>query len=114
MSPTVSALFDAGLIEATSVAQTPTFEAAVLFARTEGILPAPESAHAIRVAIDEALAAKATGEKKTILFNLSGHGHFDLSAYNASNTGMLEDYEFPEESIASIQQRLPQVEPVAS
>lgn len=72
-------------------------------------MPAPESAHAIRVAIDEALRAKESGEKKVILFNLSGHGHFDLSAYNAYNTGVLEDYEYPEEAIASIEQRLPQV-----
>jgi tryptophan synthase beta chain len=64
------------------------------------------------VAIDEALDAKAQGEKKVILFNLSGHGHFDLAAYNAYNSGALEDYEFPEEAIASIKQRLPKVEEV--
>ncbi len=109
MAPTLCALYDAGYIEATAVRQIPIFDAAVLFARTEGILPAPESAHAIRVAIDEALRAKESGEKKVILFNLSGHGHFDLSAYNAYNTGVLEDYEYPEEAIASIEQRLPQV-----
>ena len=72
----------------------PTFEAGVLFARTEGIIPAPESSHAIRVAIDEALAAKEAGEDKTVLFNLSGHGHFDLAAYEAYNTGNLEDFDF--------------------
>lgn len=109
MAPTLSALCDAGYIEATAVHQIPTFDAATLFARTEGILPAPESAHAIRVAIDEALKAKENGEKKVILFNLSGHGHFDLSAYNAYNTGVLEDYEYPEEAISSIDRRLPQV-----
>ncbi|MPM67001.1 Tryptophan synthase beta chain [bioreactor metagenome] len=82
MAPTLSAMVNAGLVEAVSVAQTKVFEAAVLFARTEGILPAPESSHAIRTAIDEALKAKETGEKKVILFNLSGHGHFDLVSYN--------------------------------
>ena len=81
MSPMVSLLMDHGDIEARAVHQGKAFAAAVAFARAEGILPAPESAHAIRVAIDEAIAAKATGEKKVILFNLSGHGHFDLAAY---------------------------------
>jgi predicted alternative tryptophan synthase beta-subunit len=81
MAPSLCALYDAGLIEAVAVHQMETFEAAVLFAQHEGILPAPESAHAIRVAIDEALDAKEKGEKRVILFNLSGHGNFDLSAY---------------------------------
>jgi tryptophan synthase beta chain len=93
-SPLVSMLFDTGDIEAVAVHQTECFEAAVQFARAEGILPAPESSHAIRVAIDEALAAKEAGEDKTVLFNLSGHGHFDLSAYDAYNRGQLEDYDF--------------------
>lgn len=109
MAPIISSLYDAGLIEAVAVSQVPVFESAVQFARTEGILPAPESSHAIRVAVDEALQCKETGEKKVILFNLSGHGHFDLSAYNQFNTGQLEDYEFPEEAIQSIPERLPQV-----
>jgi tryptophan synthase beta chain len=109
MAPLISAHYDAGLIEAVAVAQLPVFEAAVLFAHQEGILPAPESSHAIRVAIDEALKCKETGEKKVILFNLSGHGNFDLTAYNKYNTGQLEDYDFPEEAIATIPQRLPQV-----
>ncbi len=87
MAPTLCALYDAGYIEAVAVRQIATFEAAVLFAQTEGILPAPESAHAIRAAIDEALEAKAKGEKRVILFNLSGHGNFDMSAYNAYNIG---------------------------
>ena len=107
MAPSLSALYEAGLIEATSVPQTATFQAAIQFAHTEGILPAPESAHAIRTAIDEALAAKAAGEKKVILFNLSGHGNFDLSAYNAYNNGHLEDYKIPETDILSISDRLP-------
>lgn len=113
MAPTLSALYNAGYIEAKAVKQLPTFEAAILFAHKEGILPAPESAHAIRVAIDEALEAKATGEKKVILFNLSGHGNFDLTAYNAYNTGALEDYDIPEESIASIKEHLPVISETA-
>ena len=113
MSPALSALYHAGLIEARAVQQIGIFEAAVQFTRTEGILPAPESAHAIRAAIDEALQAKLTGEKKVILFNLSGHGHFDLSAYNSYLTGQLEDDVLPEEQIANISARLPQVSIVA-
>jgi tryptophan synthase beta chain len=93
-SPLVSMLYDTGDIEAVAVHQTECFEAAVQFARAEGILPAPESSHAIRVAIDEALAAKEAGEDKTILFNLSGHGHFDLAAYEAYNAGELQDFDF--------------------
>jgi len=109
MAPTLCALYDAGYIEAVAVPQRSVFEAAVLFTRTEGILPAPESAHAIRVAIDEALKAKEAGEKRVILFNLSGHGHFDLSAYSAYNNGELEDLALPEEEIAAIPSRLPQI-----
>ena len=93
-SPLVSNLVHDGEVEAVAVHQTACFEAAVQFARAEGILPAPESSHAIRVAIDEALAAKEAGEDKVVLFNLSGHGHFDLSAYEAYLTGKLEDYDF--------------------
>jgi tryptophan synthase beta chain len=113
MSPQLSSLYNAGLIEAVSVGQVGVFEAAVQFAQTEGILPAPESSHAIRTAIDEALKCKETGEKKVILFNLSGHGHFDLSAYNKYNSGQLEDYEFPEEAIKTIPQRLPNIPEMA-
>ena len=94
MSPLVSLLKDHGDIEARAVHQGPAFAAAVAFARAEGILPAPESAHAIRVAMDEAIVAKASGEKKVILFNLSGHGHFDLAAYERYLSGSLEDYEY--------------------
>ncbi len=93
-SPLVSLLVNTGDIEAVAVHQTACFDAAVQFARAEGILPAPESSHAIRVAIDEALAAKEAGEDKTVLFCLSGHGHFDLSAYEAYNAGKLEDFDF--------------------
>lgn len=113
MSPTISALYDAGLIQATSVRQREVFEAAVLFAQTEGNLPAPESAHAIRAAIDEALDAKQKGEKRVILFNLSGHGHFDLSAYQQFNAGALQDYDVPEERIREIQAHLPEVSIIA-
>ena len=102
-----------GYIEAVAVHQLATFEAAVLFAHTEGILPAPESAHAIRVAIDEALEAKEKGEKRVILFNLSGHGNFDLTAYNAYQNGALEDFDYPEEEVAKIRDRLPQVPALA-
>ena len=113
MAPALCALYDAGYIEAVAVGQLGTFEAAIQFAQSEGILPAPESAHAIRTAIDEALKCKETGEKKVILFNLSGHGHFDLSAYHKYLAGELEDYDFPEEAIATIKERLPEVKTFA-
>jgi tryptophan synthase beta chain len=109
MAPAVCALYDAGLIEARAVGQLSTFEAAVQFTRAEGILPAPESAHAIRAAIDEALEAKARGEKRVILFNLSGHGHFDLGAYEQYNAGRLQDYEYPAEAVAAAMAHLPEV-----
>lgn len=92
MSPVVSELFHQGLMEARSVEQTAVFEAAELFARVEGILPAPESAHAIRVAMDEALYCKETGEEKTILFGLTGTGYFDMLAYEKFNDGIMNDY----------------------
>ena len=95
MSPLVSLLKDQGVIEATSVHQRACFEAGVTFARAEGILPAPEPTHAIKVAIDQALEAKEAGEERVILFNLCGHGHFDLSAYERHLSGALEDYEYP-------------------
>jgi tryptophan synthase beta chain len=114
MAPSLSALYDAGYIDAVAVPQVGTFEAAVQFTRAEGIIPAPESAHAIRVAIDEALDAKARGEKRVILFNLSGHGHFDMMAYQAYLNGELEDYEYPVEAVQEAMQHLPQVEVVAA
>ncbi|MFO7636717.1 MAG: TrpB-like pyridoxal phosphate-dependent enzyme [Clostridia bacterium] len=98
-SPLVSQLYKDGVIEAAAVHQTEVFEAAVLFAKAEAILPAPESAHAIRTAIDEPLKCKETGEEKTILFCLSGHGHFDLSAYAAYNAGELNDIEYSDEML---------------
>jgi tryptophan synthase beta chain len=109
MAPTLSGLVDAGLIDAISVKQRATFEAAAQFTRTEGIIPAPESAHAVRAAIDEALDAKEKGEKRVILFNLSGHGHFDMVSYEKYLSGNLEDYEYPEEAVAEAMKDLPQV-----
>ena len=109
MAPSVSAFLDAGLIDATAVKQRGTFEAALQFAHTEGIVPAPESAHAIRAAIDEALDAKKKGEKRVILFNLSGHGNFDMTAYEAYLNGKLEDYEYPEEAVHAAMEKLPKV-----
>ena len=91
MSSIISQLYHDGIIEATSVEQTSVFEAATLFARTEGILPAPESGHAIRTAIDEALKCKETGEEKTIIFGLTGTGYFDLAAYAQYNNGTMSD-----------------------
>jgi tryptophan synthase beta chain len=110
MAPTICALYDAGHIEAVAVKQVATFDAAVQFARTEGIVPAPESAHAIRAAIDEALDARAKGEKRVILFNLSGHGNFDMGAYEAYLSGRLEDYEYPVEAVQEAMKHLPQVQ----
>jgi len=89
MAPMVSHLYDQGFIEARAYPQAACFEAAIQFARTEGIIPAPESSHAIRAAIDEALAAREAGEERVILFNLSGHGHFDMAAYDAFLSGAL-------------------------
>ena len=110
MAPSLSALCNAGYIDAVAVPQIGTFQAAVMFTKAEGIIPAPESAHAIRVAIDEALDAKAKGEKRVILFNLSGHGHFDMMAYQAYLNGELEDFEYPAEAVQEAMQHLPQVE----
>jgi tryptophan synthase beta chain len=109
MSPLVSQLREEGLIEARSVHQRACFEAGVRFARAEGILPAPEPTHAIKVAIDEALAAREAGEERVILFNLCGHGHFDLSAYERYLQGRLEDYEYPAEKVAAALADLPRV-----
>ena len=109
MAPLVSLARDLGLIEARAVHQNPTFEAGVLFARTEAILPAPESNHAIRVAIDEALEAREEGTPRVILFNLSGHGHFDLSSYERYLAGELQDYEYPAERVKTALAALPVV-----
>ena len=109
MAPLVSLLKEHGHIEARSVHQRSSFEAGVRFARAEGILPAPEPTHAIRVAIDEAVAAREAGEARVILFNLCGHGHFDLSAYERYLTGQLEDYEYPADKVEAALAALPVV-----
>ena len=109
MSSILSELYDQGLIEATSVEQTAVFEAAEQFARVEGILPAPESSHAIRVAINEALKCKETGEEKTILFGLTGTGYFDMYAYGAYNDGKMSDYIPTDEEIAKSIANLPKI-----
>jgi tryptophan synthase beta chain len=109
MSPLVSLLKERGSIEAQSVHQRASFEAGVTFARAEGILPAPEPTHALRVAINEALAAREAAEARVILFNLCGHGHFDLSAYERYLGGTLEDYEYPQERVEAALAGLPKV-----
>ena len=111
MAPLISQLHEEGHIEAVAHGQLGVFEAAVQFARAEGIVPAPESAHAVRSAIDGALAAKAAGEERTILFNLSGHGLLDLGAYEQYFDGELEDYEYPAERIEAALKALPAVAP---
>jgi len=112
-SPMVSGLVKHGLIEARAYRQNESFEAAVRFARTEAILPGPEPAHAIRAVIEEAEAAREAGEERTILFNLSGHGHFDMSAYDAYMRGELEDPEFSEDDMAAALERLPDAPAIA-
>ena len=109
MAPSISALVNHGDIEARAVKQIETFNAAVMFSRAEGIIPAPESAHAIRTAIDEALRCKAEGKKEVIAFNLSGHGHFDMGAYDAFHQGQLQDYEYPVHLVEEAMKHLPQV-----
>ncbi|TCJ20418.1 TrpB-like pyridoxal phosphate-dependent enzyme [Parasulfuritortus cantonensis] len=106
-STLVSHLLHDGLIEAIAVPQLATFEAGVQFAQAEGIIAAPESCHAIRACIDEALRCKATGEPKTLFFNLSGHGHFDMASYDKYFAGELEDYVYPEEAIHAALEHLP-------
>ncbi len=106
-SPVVSALVAEGLVEARAYPQNPTFEAGVLFARAEGIIPAPEVNHAIKATVDLALEAREAGEEKVILFNLCGHGHFDLAAYEAYLAGNLVDLEYSEEAIDEAVARIP-------
>jgi tryptophan synthase beta chain len=107
MANLVCELYDQGLLEARAYHQNVVFEAAVQFARTEAIVPAPESAHAIRAAIDEALACKQSGEKKTILFNLSGHGYFDMTAYDNYLSGNLHDFAYPAERVREAMAAVP-------
>ena len=109
MSSVVSELYDQGLMEARSVEQTAVFEAAQTFARIEGILPAPESSHAIKVAIDEALKCKETGEEKNIVFGLTGTGYFDMVAYQKFNDGEMQDYIPTDDELAESFSKLPLV-----
>jgi len=108
-APLLCLLVHEKVIEARAYAQNPVFEAAQLFARTEGIIPAPETAHAIKAAVDEAVRCRETNDPKCIVFNFSGHGHFDLAAYDAFLEGKLEDLEYPEEVLARALGALPQV-----
>ncbi|HQJ52869.1 MAG TPA: TrpB-like pyridoxal phosphate-dependent enzyme, partial [Anaerolineae bacterium] len=110
MAPLVSALAKAGYIEAVAYHQNPAFEAAVLFARTEGVVPAPETAHAIKAAVDEALRCKESGERRVILLNFSGHGHFDLAAYDAYLAGKLTDTEYSQDQLSASLAELPKVQ----
>ena len=110
MSSILSELYDQGLMEARSVEQTAVFEAAEIFARIEGILPAPESSHAIRAAIDEALKCKETGEEKTIVFGLTGTGYFDMYAYAAYNDGKMQDYIPTDEELQKSIAKLPKID----
>ena len=112
-APSLSALVKEELVEAKAIAQTAAFDAAVRFARCEGIIPGPEPAHAIRAVFDEAEAAKHAGEERVVLFNLSGHGHFDMSAYAAYFAGELEDLEMPEDELTSALERLPEAPALA-
>ena len=109
MAPIVCHLNKLGIIETRAEYQVPIFKSAVQFTRAEGIIPAPEPAHAIKVVIDEALKCKESGEKKSILLALSGHGHFDLGAYDEYLSGKLQDYEYPKEMVEAALAQLPQV-----
>ena len=109
VSPIVAYLKDKNIIEAFAYKQNPCFEAALQFARTEGIIPAPETSHAIRSVIDEAIKAKQEDKEKVILFNFSGHGHFDLAAYENYLSGNLIDFELPEENLKKALSELPKI-----
>jgi len=109
MAPAICHLHKLGFVEARAVPQLATFEAGVTFAQTEGIISAPETNHAIRVAIDEALKCKETGESKVILFNHSGHGHFDMAAYQSYLSGQLTDYAYPADLVQEALKHLPEV-----
>jgi tryptophan synthase beta chain len=109
MAPIICHLYQMGMLEARAEYQKPIFEAGIQFARTEGIIPAPEPAHAVKATIDEAIACRESGQSKTILLALSGHGHFDLGAYDEYLSGKLQDYEFPEEKMKEAMASLPEV-----
>jgi tryptophan synthase beta chain len=109
MAPLISALVDTGNMDAVAYTQNEIFEAGILFAKTEAIIPAPESSHAIKATIDKALECKESGDEKVILFNLSGHGYFDMSAYDNYLSGKLVDYAYPEEKIRESMDRIPKM-----
>src|SRR5690606_27797231 len=109
MAPLFCQLYADGYLEARAYAQNPCFEAATLFARTEGIIPAPESSHAIRAAIDEATAAREAGDARAILFNLRGHGLLDMPAYDHHLAGRLVDDEYPVEKVRDAMKSLPEI-----
>jgi tryptophan synthase beta chain len=109
MAPLLSHIYELGLIEAEAIGQVECFERGVQFARTEGIIPAPEPTHAIASAVREALRCKESGEQKVILTALCGHGHFDMAAYEAFLNGQLEDFEYPEERVQQAMERIPEV-----
>ena len=111
MAPTLCLLNVEGIVKSKAYNQIEAFEAATLFTRTEGILPAPEPAHAIKAVIDEALKCRETGEEKTILFLLCGHGHFDMQAYDDYNSGKLLPYEYPKEKVDESMRKLKQLYP---
>jgi tryptophan synthase beta chain len=111
MAPTLCLLNSEGIVETKAYNQVQAFEAAALFAKTEGILPAPEPAHAIKAAVDEALECKKTGEEKTILFLLCGHGYFDMQAYDDYNSGKLPPYEYPKEKVDEAMKKLKKLYP---
>lgn len=111
MAPTLCLLKEEGIVKSKAYNQVQTFEAATLFAKTEGILPAPEPAHAIKAVVDEALECKKTGEEKTILFLLCGHGHFDMQAFDDYNSGKLPPYEYPKEKVEESMRKLKELYP---
>lgn len=108
-APTVCLLYHHGVIGATAYHQNEVFEAATIFSRAEGIVVAPEAAHAVKLVVDEAVKCRKTGEEKTILFNLSGHGHFDMGAYDAYFSGALEDYEYPADLVKKALEKVPKL-----
>jgi tryptophan synthase beta chain len=112
-APSLSGLVKEGVVEAQAIRQNPAFDAAVRFARAEGIIPAPEAAHALRVVFDEAEAAREAGTESVILVNLSGHGHFDMAAYDAYHSGKLEDLEFSAAEMNEALERLPEAPALA-
>ncbi len=111
MAPTLSLLKEEGVLQSRAYNQLEAFEAANLFTQTEGIIPAPEPAHAIKATIDEALKCKETGEEKTILFLLCGHGHFDMKAYDDYNHGKLLPYDYPKAKVDEAMKKLKQLYP---